>query len=147
MRKDIPNRRVEIEEWIRSGKSKAYICQQLECRPVTLDNWLYKLGITYQGQPRRFGHIAPNRKHVSIYLKSGISISSHRLKVLLLRDGLKEYRCESCGQTEWLGQPIPLELHHIDGNRNNNQLSNLQLLCANCHALTPNNSGRGIKRT
>jgi 5-methylcytosine-specific restriction endonuclease McrA len=79
-------------------------------------------------------------------LKSGISISSHRRKVLLLRDGLKEYRCESCGQTEWLGQPIPLELHHIDGNRNNNQLSNLQLLCANCHALTPNNSGRGIKR-
>lgn len=36
-----------------------------------------------------------------------------------------------------MGQPIPLELDHIDGNHQNNALQNLRLLCPNCHALTP----------
>ena len=36
----------------------------------------------------------------------------------------------------WNGLPIPLELHHIDGNRNNHKFENLQLLCLNCHAQT-----------
>jgi len=44
--------------------------------------------------------------------------------------------------TEWLGRPIPLELHHIDGNRDNNVLENYQLLCPNCHALTDSYRGR-----
>lgn len=31
---------------------------------------------------------------------------------------------------------VPLQIHHIDGNAENNAESNLQLLCPNCHALT-----------
>lgn len=42
---------------------------------------------------------------------------------------------------------VPLELHHIDGNYRNNSESNLELLCPNCHALSPNygslNRGNG----
>ena len=34
----------------------------------------------------------------------------------------------------WLDDDIPLELHHIDNNHHNNNLSNLQLLCSNCHS-------------
>jgi predicted HNH restriction endonuclease len=41
-----------------------------------------------------------------------------------------------CELTEWLGQPIPLELHHVNGERTDHRLENLQLLCPNCHALT-----------
>jgi 5-methylcytosine-specific restriction endonuclease McrA len=37
-----------------------------------------------------------------------------------------------------LGQPINLEVHHIDGDRTNNSLENLQLLCPNCHSYTTN---------
>jgi 5-methylcytosine-specific restriction endonuclease McrA len=48
------------------------------------------------------------------------------------------HKCEKCGNTEWFGQPIALEVHHIDGDRTNNSLENLQLLCPNCHATTPN---------
>lgn len=44
--------------------------------------------------------------------------------------------CESCKLTEWLKIPIPLELHHKDGDRTNNVVDNLQLLCCNCHAQT-----------
>jgi hypothetical protein len=47
------------------------------------------------------------------------------------------HRCENCGLTEWLGLPIKLELHHVDGNTDNNSRENLQLLCLNCHSLTP----------
>lgn len=44
--------------------------------------------------------------------------------------------CECCSNTEWLGQPITLELHHLDGDRTNNSVDNLQLLCPNCHSFT-----------
>ena len=49
-------------------------------------------------------------------------------------------KCECCGLTEWLGQPIHLEVHHIDGNRQNDNLNNLQILCHNCHSYTNNHS-------
>ena len=49
---------------------------------------------------------------------------------------LRGHKCEKCGNTEWLGQPIKLEVHHKDGDRSNNDLSNLQLLCPNCHSYT-----------
>lgn len=51
---------------------------------------------------------------------------------------LRGYKCECCGNEEWQGQPIPLEIHHLDGNNMNNLLENLQLLCPNCHAQTEN---------
>jgi hypothetical protein len=40
--------------------------------------------------------------------------------------------CQECG---WKAEPAILELHHIDRNRRNNHLSNLKLLCPNCHTL------------
>lgn len=46
--------------------------------------------------------------------------------------------CEKCGLTEWMGEEIPLQIHHIDGDHYNNDLNNLQILCPNCHALTKN---------
>lgn len=46
-------------------------------------------------------------------------------------------KCESCTLEEWLGFPISLEIHHIDGDSSNNAGTNLQLLCPNCHSLTP----------
>lgn len=52
------------------------------------------------------------------------------------------WACEMCLGTEWLGQKIPLELDHIDGNAGNNFPTNLRLLCPNCHALTPTAKGR-----
>lgn len=58
------------------------------------------------------------------------------LRERLIEAGLKERCGERCGLTEWQGEPIPLQLDHIDGDRTNNQLTNLRILCPNCHALT-----------
>jgi 5-methylcytosine-specific restriction endonuclease McrA len=64
----------------------------------------------------------------------------------LLKDGLKNNLCELCKIEEWLDKPIKLELHHIDGNKNNNSLDNIQLLCPNCHSFTDNYRGKNIKK-
>jgi len=69
------------------------------------------------------------------------------IKTRLLREGLKENRCEICGLSEWLGKPLSLELHHVNGHGNDNRLENLQLLCGNCHSQTDNWGGRGIRRS
>ena len=66
--------------------------------------------------------------------------------IKLLKEGYKEHKCENCGLTEWQGQPIPLEVHHKDGNRHNNTLENFQLLCPNCHALTDSYRGKNSKK-
>lgn len=68
-----------------------------------------------------------------------------KLHKRLIKEGYKEYRCECCGLTEWLGKPIKLELHHINGNHSNNKLENLQLLCPNCHSYTDNFKSKNIK--
>ena len=52
------------------------------------------------------------------------------------------HRCEQCKNTEWMQYPIPLEVHHKDGDRTNNSPENLSLLCPNCHSLTDNYRGR-----
>lgn len=58
----------------------------------------------------------------------------------------RTHKCELCEGCDWRGVPIPLEIHHIDGDRTNNSYENLQLLCPNCHALTDTWRGRNIKK-
>lgn len=62
--------------------------------------------------------------------------SRQNIKRRLLAEGLKPARCERCLAERWLGQSLPLDLHHANGIRNDNRLENLLLLCPNCHALT-----------
>jgi len=77
----------------------------------------------------------------------GRRYASSKLKSRLIDEGIKEPRCEECGRQHWRGARIPLELHHINGHSSDNRLSNLRLLCANCHALTDNYRGRNIGRS
>lgn len=71
---------------------------------------------------------------------------SNDLKHKLFYVKLKERKCEKCNGTEWMGAAIPLELHHVDGDRYNNNISNLQVLCSNCHAQTELFKGRNSKK-
>lgn len=73
--------------------------------------------------------------------------TSSALLKRLVNEGYKEYVCEICGINEHNNFPITLQLHHIDGNRQNNNLSNLQILCPNCHSQTDNFAGKLSRKT
>lgn len=85
-------------------------------------------------------------KDIFQYLQKGVRISSYNLLHKLYKEGLKEKRCERCKITEWEGEPISFHLHHKDGDRLNNELENLQVLCPNCHSLTENFAGKATKK-
>jgi transposase-like protein len=78
-------------------------------------------------------------------LLSGVRNRSH-LKTRLVAAGLKEERCEACKLTEWLGKPLSMDLHHINGDGSDNRLENLQVLCPNCHRQTDNFGSRNKAR-
>lgn len=146
MRIDILEREAEIREWVAQRRPKAFMCRELRCKPLTLDSYLKKLGLDYRGNKGGRGKISPKRKSASEFLYDGSIIKSFRLKLMLLRDELKAPLCERCKRSKWLGEPMPLELHHINGNPFDNRIENLQVLCPNCHALTDNHAGRGSRR-
>jgi len=92
----------------------------------------------FTGQAWNRGKSLPARQPIERYLNNEIPIQSYKLKNRLIKDGFLEHRCQRCNNTHWLGQPVPLELDHKNGNNQDNRLVNLRLLCPNCHALTPN---------
>lgn len=79
-------------------------------------------------------------------IENGIAGNGSTKRYLIENRG---YKCEECGIENWLNKRIALELHHIDGNANNNGLNNVKLLCPNCHSQTDNhrvkNVGKGRK--
>lgn len=87
--------------------------------------------------------VVPARALAEI-LKVNSPYHTGTLKKRLLAEGYKERRCEDCGLIDWNGKPIPLELHHINGDSTDNRLENIRILCPNCHAQTPTYRGKNI---
>jgi len=67
-------------------------------------------------------------------------------KYLIHKHGNK---CMICGLSEWRNITIPLVSDHIDGNSDNNEISNFRIICNNCDAILPTfkgkNRGKGRK--
>lgn len=146
IRVDILDRKEDILKWISNNESKAFISRELECKADTLERYLIKMGIEYRGNKPSRGKASPHKKSSFLYLNTDKFITSHKLRLKLLEDGIKEHKCELCGNTEWNEEQIPLELHHINGVHKDNRLENLQLLCPNCHAQTDSHAGKKNKK-
>lgn len=135
MRTDILDRKDDILQWIAENQSKAFMCQQLHCKQSTLNSYLQKMGIVYAGNQSGKGQKTQLGYKTAAEYIQGTSIQSSKLKDKLIRDGIKEDKCEICGLSEWLGVKLVLELHHKNGNHYDNNFDNLMILCPNCHSI------------
>jgi hypothetical protein len=63
-------------------------------------------------------------------------IASYHLKLRLIREGIKEERCELCGwaQRRPCDGAVPVELDHKNGDKSDNRLVNLRVVCPLCRA-------------
>ena len=70
--------------------------------------------------------------------------SGRKLRRTLLDIGHKE-ECVVCKTgLMWNGKKLTLHVDHVDGNRKNNEVSNLRFLCPNCHSQTNTYCGRNL---
>ena len=116
----------------------------------TVKKWIaiYNLDIShFTGQSHNKGKKRKTKanKPIEYYLVE-YGTECGNLKKRLIDEGFLPRCCSNCKRTEWLGNAIPLELHHKNGNSFDNKIENLQLLCPNCHSLTPNYRGKNIKK-
>jgi 5-methylcytosine-specific restriction endonuclease McrA len=90
-------------------------------------------------RPRQFGMPIPE-------LLSSPKRNRKHLKARLVKAGLLENSCHSCGLEDWQGRPLSMHLDHINGVPDDNRLENLRMLCPNCHSQTPTYGGRNARQ-
>lgn len=140
----------ELKEIVKNSVSYADVCRSLEVAPrgsnyakvkkliQGLDTSHFHKGAWNRGRKIRSAPYWRAPIH-DILIENSPHTNSSRLRSRLIKEGLKEEKCEICGTKE------SLELHHINGNHQDNRLENLQILCANCHRKTDNFRGKGIR--
>ena len=136
---------------VRSSRSLAQVLARLGVRgggnQARLKKRIETLGLDtshFAGMAWRRGSalpVVPPRPLAEVLVRGKLERTSS-LRTRLLKAGLKTAICEECRRSTWNGLPISLELDHINGRRDDNRLSNLRLLCPNCHAQTDTYRGR-----
>ena len=140
----------DLKNAVKNSRSIAQVLDKLGIVPAggnyqTVKRRIAKYSIDtshFGGQSWNKGKITGPKKPIEFYLTKNSIVQSFKLKKRLLSENIFQHKCCNCHATQWLKHPIPLELHHIDGDHYNNELSNLTLLCPNCHALTDNYRGK-----
>ena len=140
----------ELEQIVKKSFSYADVCRALEVPPrgsyyTTVKKLIKDLDISHfnkgaWNKGRKIKSVSYQKAPIQqVLIENSPHTNSGKLRIRLIKEGLKENKCEICGCTE------SLELHHINGNHQDNRLENLQILCANCHRKTNNFRGKGIR--
>lgn len=144
--------RNNLQETVKNSISKREVLIKLDINPAggnfkTLDKYIFEYNIDishFKGKAHNKGGIANNRKDALELCYNGSTTPSHRLKNKLFTDGYKFPKCEECGIEKWKNEELPFELDHVDGNKYNNEITNLQILCPNCHSVKTRKQEKGI---
>lgn len=139
-------KRVEVDETFfreicNTADNMSDACRKTKLHPTTFRRIAKRLGCYKPNQTNRPNykpHGNTRQDVIDKYLSNKQYITPASLRRQLIKYGLKENKCEICGYTEWMGKPIPLELHHKDSDRYNNAMDNLMVLCPTCHSQLTN---------
>lgn len=102
-----------------------------------------KLGIT-SNKGRKF---LRDKSPLSSILVEHSSFNRNHLKARLLKESILKNECYICGQLPiWNGNPLSLQLDHINGVSDDNRIDNLRILCPHCHSQTANFAGKNKHR-
>jgi hypothetical protein len=122
-----------------AGGNYATIARRIATLGLDTSHWLGQAHL--RGKTHSWGKLIP----LDQILTRGSSFSTFHLKERLLKAGLLPQACAHCGLAQWMDRPIPLELDHINGDRQDHTFVNLRVLCPNCHALTPTYRAKNAK--
>lgn len=81
-----------------------------------------------------------------ILVNESLYNDSNKLRIRLIKENILEAKCYECGLTEWRGKSLSFDLEHKNGNRFDNRIDNLTILCPNCHSQTATYRGRNKKK-
>lgn len=138
-----------LREVVRESSSISEVVRRLGISPVGgnqahIGRRIATLGI----DTSHFSPVSPRRPKGSLGNRlvlgspSDGRVPGERLRKALLRSGVPE-ECDMCGTGPvWNGEPLRLEIDHLNGDWWDNRLENLRLLCPNCHAVTDTFRGR-----
>lgn len=135
----------QIEKALESSIGLSETCRQLGCRGATLKRHMDKYGLKWEDykNPGRKGRSrVEDRKYTA---DQAFQKGMHKNYALRYLKEEREWKCECCGLSEWQGKPLPLEVHHINGDCWDQRRENLQILCPNCHSLTDTWRSRNSK--
>lgn len=116
---------------------------------ATLRKWVARWGIStehFDPYASQRGPRTAKRRPLEEVMVEDSSFNRGHLKKRLYDDGLKERRCELCGQGElWRGQRMALILDHVNGKGRDHRLENLRIVCPNCAATLATHCGRNVR--
>lgn len=146
----------EFRQVVRDSRSIRECLTKLNLSPCggnykVFHSTVSQLGISvshFTGQAWNSGGESPRQRiPLTNILVKNSQYQSSKLRLRLLSENIFDHKCYNCETSTWMGCAIPLELEHKDGDSTNNELSNLTLLCPNCHALTSTYRGKNIRKT
>ena len=82
------------------------------------------------------------KPHEAVFAKN--TSYGKNIRNRIINECLIAYKCGICNTYTHNNDHLNLQIDHIDGDRTNNELTNLRFLCPNCHSQTDTYCGKNI---